>query len=113
LAIKLDIVMQATILPHAPPKESRTSEDCSYSAPEPFVDADEAAIFLSLPRRRILNLARTGKLPAHPIGDGTRRVWRFRLSEIAAAITSPQKFGLASRERAAMVRPQTRSGDSE
>lgn len=53
---------------------------------EPFVDADEAAKFLSLPRRRILDLARTGKLPGHPIGEGKRRTWRFRLNELAAAV---------------------------
>jgi Helix-turn-helix domain len=81
--------------------------------PEAFIDADEAAIFLSLPRRRVLDLARAGKLPAHPIGDGARRVWRFRLSELAAAITSPENSGFISRERAAMVRPQTISGERE
>ena len=81
--------------------------------PEPFVDGDEAAKFLSLPRRRVLDLARAGKLPAHPIGDGSRRVWRFRLSEIAAAITSPQKFGLASQESKRMVRPQFTSGERD
>jgi hypothetical protein len=53
---------------------------------EPFVDADQAAKFLLLTRRRVLELARAGKLPGHPIGDGARRVWRFRLSELAAAI---------------------------
>ena len=56
--------------------------------PERFVDADEAATFLSITRRRILDLARAGCLPAHPIGNGARRVWRFRLSEIAAAIAA-------------------------
>jgi hypothetical protein len=53
---------------------------------EQFVDADEAGNFLCLTRRRVLELARAGKLPGHPIGDGARRVWRFRLSEIAAAV---------------------------
>jgi hypothetical protein len=59
--------------------------------PEPlesFVDADRAAEFLCLTRRRILELSRTGKIPAHPLGDGKRRVWRFRLSELAHAISS-------------------------
>jgi excisionase family DNA binding protein len=56
--------------------------------PERFVGADEAAQFLSLTRRRVLDLARAGQLPAHPIGNGARRVWRFRLSEIAAAIAA-------------------------
>lgn len=53
---------------------------------EPFVDADEAAKFLQLQRRRVLQLARQGKLPAYPIGDGARKVWRFRLSELATAM---------------------------
>jgi hypothetical protein len=55
--------------------------------PEPFVDADEVANFVSLTRRRILELARAGKLPAYPLGDGQRCVWRFRLSEIAAVMS--------------------------
>jgi hypothetical protein len=71
---------------------------------EHFVDAGVAAKFLSVTRRRILDLARAGKLPAHPIGDGTRRVWRFRLTELAGAITTTQKFGLASQESARIVR---------
>jgi hypothetical protein len=81
--------------------------------PERFVDADAAAKFLSLSRRSVLDLARAGKLPAHPIGDSSRRVWRFRLSELAVAITSPQKNNLASRDRAIMVRPQFISGERE
>jgi hypothetical protein len=53
---------------------------------EPFVDAAKAAEFLHLRPRRVLELARQGLIPAHPIGDGCRRVWRFRLSELASAI---------------------------
>jgi Helix-turn-helix domain len=56
------------------------------SQPEPFVDAEEAGAFLRLPRRRVLQLARRGKIPAYPIGDGRRKIWRFRLSELAAAM---------------------------
>jgi hypothetical protein len=55
-------------------------------SPEPFVDADEAGNFLQLQRRRVLQLARQGKLPAYPIGEGLRRIWRFRLSELATAM---------------------------
>jgi hypothetical protein len=50
---------------------------------EPFVDAAKAAEFLSIKPRRLLDLARAGKIPAHPLGDGKRRVWRFRFSELA------------------------------
>ena len=80
---------------------------------EGFVGADEAAKFLSLTRRRVLDLARARKLPGHPIGDGSRRVWRFRLSELAAVVVSTQKFGFASRERTTMVRPQAIFGRVE
>lgn len=55
--------------------------------PEPFVDADVAAAFLSITPRRLKILARAGKLPAHPLGDGQRRIWRFKLSEISAALS--------------------------
>jgi hypothetical protein len=72
---------------------------------EGFVDADEAGKFLSLNRRRILELARAGKLPGHPIGYGARRVWRFRLSELAAAISSTVKPWFSSRQKARMVQP--------
>jgi excisionase family DNA binding protein len=50
---------------------------------EPFVSADVVAEFLSISRRRVLELARLGELPAHPIGTGSRRVWRFRISEVS------------------------------
>ena len=56
--------------------------------PEAFVDAAEAAKFLTLTRRRVLELARAGQLPSHAIGHGTRRTRLFRLSEIAAAIAA-------------------------
>ena len=77
---------------------------------ESFVDSDEAARFLSLNRRRILELARAGKPPGHPIGGGTRRVWRFRLSELATAISSKPKSGFASRQRASMVQLEAMPG---
>jgi hypothetical protein len=74
--------------------------------PERFVDADEAAKFLSLTRRRVLDLARAGLLPSHAIGSGKRRTRIFRLSEIATSITAPKKSGFGSEEKTFMVRPR-------
>ena len=73
---------------------------------ERFVDANEAARFLSITRRRVLDLARRGIVPAHPIGRGARRVWRFRLSEIAAALLDQSRIRFAPRTGRGMVRPQ-------
>lgn len=55
---------------------------------EQFVDGQRAADFLGVPRKTLLNLARRGSVPAHPIGDGMRHTWRFRLSELAFWIQS-------------------------
>jgi hypothetical protein len=53
---------------------------------EPFVDEHAIAEFLHLAPRRVLEMARRGELPAHPIGR-IRMTWRFRLSEIEAHFT--------------------------
>jgi excisionase family DNA binding protein len=55
---------------------------------EPFVDASKAAEFLVITRRRVLEMARAGEIPAHAIGDGKRKMWRFRLSELAEALVA-------------------------
>lgn len=55
---------------------------------EPFVDAVVVGDFLQLRKRRVLELARQGVIPAYPLGTGSRRVWRFRLSEVATALGS-------------------------
>ena len=55
---------------------------------EPFVSADEAAKFLSVKRRYLLSLARRGMAGAYPLGTGTKRkIWVFRLSELAISVT--------------------------
>ena len=54
---------------------------------EPFVSAEEAARFLSVKRRYLLALARRGLAGAYALGTGTmRKVWVFRLSELAIAV---------------------------
>lgn len=81
----LQVRATARELTEAPDREV-TDEGIKRRSPEPFVNADEAGDFLQLQRRRVLQLARQGKLPAYPIGEGLRRIWRFRLSELATAM---------------------------
>jgi hypothetical protein len=55
--------------------------------PEPFVSAVEAAKFLSVKRRYLLELARRGIAAAYALGTGNKRkIWVFRLSELAASV---------------------------
>jgi hypothetical protein len=54
---------------------------------ERFVSADEAAHFLSVRRRYLLELARRGIAGAYALGTGgKRKTWVFRLSELAASV---------------------------
>ena len=46
------------------------------------MDAARAAEFLAMSRKTLLALARKGHVPGHPVGQGVRKVWRFRLSEL-------------------------------
>jgi len=57
------------------------------AAPEPFVSPDEAAQFLCVKRRYLLELARRGIAGAYALGTGgKRKIWVFRLSELAASV---------------------------
>jgi excisionase family DNA binding protein len=54
----------------------------SVLASEPYVEAGRAAAYLSTSRKTLLKKARAGGLPAHPIGAGRKKMWRFRISEL-------------------------------
>jgi hypothetical protein len=52
------------------------------------VETEEAARFVHMSPQHLKQLAREGKVPAHPRGDGQRRRWLFFLSELAVWIRS-------------------------
>ncbi len=51
---------------------------------EHFVSAEVVAEYLSFTPATVKAMARRGEIPAHPIGRGPRKTWRFRMSEIHA-----------------------------
>jgi excisionase family DNA binding protein len=59
---------------------------------ESFVDPLVAAAFLSIRPAYLLRLVRRGEIPAHALGEGKRRFWRFRLSELAAHLEEKSSF---------------------
>ncbi|HTF71471.1 MAG TPA: helix-turn-helix domain-containing protein [Edaphobacter sp.] len=68
---------------------------------EEYVDARRAAKYLSISSKKLLALARSGRVPAHGIGDRQRRMWRFHLSELNHWMqTEPQ---IAKKERTTSV----------
>ena len=87
--------------------------------PEPFVDADAVASFLSVERRQVLQMARRGIIPAHPLigqGNGARCMWRFRLSEVADAVSQTGESGftsLATRSKKVEAVPGSKIGEKQ
>lgn len=75
----------------------------TQSQPEPFINADEAAKFLSMSRLRVIRLARSGRLPAHPFPRGRGNDWFFLKRELAAHMRgelklAPRPFVIAERK---------------
>jgi len=54
----------------------------NYDSMEPYVGPDEAAKFLGITRLKVIRMARAGLLPAHALGTGKRRQWRYKLSQL-------------------------------
>lgn len=68
------------------PKPARRSVLQRHAQPEPlepFVEANAAAEFLHYSARSIKQMAREGRIPAHPFGTGSRKRWYFLISELA------------------------------
>ena len=49
---------------------------------DPPLSAKEAALILKMNSRTLVSWARCGQVPAHPLGEGKRRLWRFFESEL-------------------------------
>jgi Helix-turn-helix domain len=59
-----------------------------------LLDAQEAAQILRMDRRTLIVWARLGYVPAHPLGEGKKKMWRFlehELLEWVAAQESDKK----------------------
>ena len=47
-----------------------------------LLDAHEAAQILRMDKRTLVRWARLGQVPAHPMGEGKRKLWRFLENEL-------------------------------
>lgn len=55
-----------------------------------LLDAEEAAQILRMDRRTLISWARLGYVPAHPLGEGKRKLWRFLEHELLAWIEAQE-----------------------
>jgi hypothetical protein len=61
--------------------------DCAPASPK-LLTAVEAALVLHMDHRTLIRWARAGYVPAHPLGEGRRRMWRFFEHELLAWVES-------------------------
>jgi predicted site-specific integrase-resolvase len=47
-----------------------------------LLNAEEAAEILRMDARTVIRWARLGYVPAHPLGEGKRKIWRFLEHEL-------------------------------
>jgi hypothetical protein len=78
--------------------------------PERFVSATEAAAFLGIHPKTLQRFSRSGLVPAHPFGEGTRKHWRYLLSELdgwlrARSASEPNSSSSSTHAAAAMTQP--------
>jgi excisionase family DNA binding protein len=49
---------------------------------EPYVSVERAAAYLDVAPKTLLEKARKGEIPAYPWGNGIRKIWRFKISQL-------------------------------
>jgi hypothetical protein len=76
-----------------PPGRSTLQRHALLETLEPFVEANAAAKFLHYSARSIKQMAREGRIPAHPFGTGSRKRWYFLISELAEHLRSQVNSG--------------------
>jgi hypothetical protein len=55
-----------------------------------LLDAQEASQILRMDRRTLILWARLGYVPAHPLGEGKRKLWRFLEHELLEWVASQE-----------------------
>jgi len=85
-----------------PPRGSIAQRHAEIDILEPFVEAGAAAEFLRYSSRTVKQMAREGRIPAHPFGTGPRKRWYFLISELAGHLRAQvnSAHGEAGRDKA-------------
>ena len=58
-----------------------------------YLNAQQAAEFLGISPKKLMQLARAHRVPAYGLGDGLRKMWRFRRSELDSWMQSEVHSG--------------------
>jgi len=80
--------------------KDRPSPESRNNNSKYFLNAEEAAQVLRMDSRTLVRWARMGQVPAHPLGEGKRRLWRFVETELICWLEgrgTPLKKPIANR----------------
>lgn len=79
-------------------QNSTEKRDC-YGVTTEWLTSAEAALYLKIDRRTLLQYARQGKVRAYILSGTQRHVWRFKTSDLDAMLSVPAAFSSDGRER--------------
>jgi excisionase family DNA binding protein len=68
---------------------NKPAEPLSVRSPEEWLTASEAAAYLKVRPRTILQWAKNGKIHGHVLSGTKRYTWRFRRSELDVILGAP------------------------
>jgi hypothetical protein len=86
---------------HSISTASGSTDKCqtSHADLEPYVDADEIALFIGESRRNVLRMVREGKLTCYPMSGFKRHTYKFKRSEVSMDLEKLRRpSGVASGE---------------
>jgi hypothetical protein len=84
------------------------NEQLVPAALEPYVTADDIAVFINEPRRNVLRMAREGKLTCYLMSGSQRHTYKFKISEVSRDMEKLRRpCGTASEGRS-NTRPHNR-----
>lgn len=72
-------------------KQQQVVETLDKLGVEPWVDAEIVAAHTGFKSDHIRKMAVDGKIPASTMTNGKRKHWRFKISEVDAALTKGMK----------------------
>jgi excisionase family DNA binding protein len=69
--------------------QATQSAQCAPVLPTTWLTSNEAAQYLRVSPRTIVEWAREGKIKGHVLSGAQRHTWRFRTTELDAMLESP------------------------
>ena len=69
--------------------QSTTGRTDAYASATEWLTSDEAAQYLKIERRKLLQWVRQGKVRGYMLSGTQRHVWRFKTSDLDAMLSVP------------------------